>query len=460
MHPLLARQLRKAGLCPDAPPDVVAWRALLECIDHSYSESDADREMLQRSLAISSDEMRAVLDDAAEARRIAESANRAKSQFLANMSHEIRTPMTAILGYAELLLDSTLAETERKDTYAIIKRSGEHLLSVLSDILDLSKIEAGSVTVERLSCSPIEIADDVINLHRAKAGAKGLALSWRIDGLVPERIITDPTRLRQILINLVGNAVKFTEAGHVELTLRLIEGERQPAMEFTVADTGIGLSDEQMATLFTPFVQADSSTTRRYGGTGLGLVISKRMAELLGGSIDVACRPGQGCTFIATIATGPIAHVLRVDGLQRAQRSASSGVPDDSRPPLEGVRILLAEDGPDNQRLISLRLRKAGANVTLACNGRDAIHLVQDGEPFDVILMDMQMPDVDGYEATRRLRAAGNSTPIIALTAHSLAGDRETCLAVGCDDYATKPIDFPGLIALCAAWTAEARATA
>lgn len=460
MHPLLARQLRKAGLSPEAPPDIHGWRALLDRIDLGYHEFDADREMLQRSLALSSGEMRKAVDDAAVARTAAEAANRAKSEFLANMSHEIRTPMTAILGYAELLLDSALAESERRETYAIIKRSGEHLLNILSDILDLSKIEAGSVKVERLPCSPIEIAEDVINLHRGKAETKGLTLAMNIAGLVPERVITDPTRLRQVLINLVGNAIKFTEHGRVDLTMRLIEGEGNPTMEFTVADTGIGLSDEQLATLFTPFVQADSSTTRKYGGTGLGLAISKRMAELLGGSITVACQPGHGCIFKATIATGPIAHVLRIDGLQRAPRNPVAGPKDGARPPLEGVRILLAEDGPDNQRLISLRLRKAGAKITLANNGHEAIEAVARDEPFEVILMDMQMPGVDGYEATRRLRATGCGSPIIAITAHSLSGDREMCLAAGCDEYVTKPIDFPALITLCAAWAAEARAAA
>lgn len=459
MHPLLARQMQKAGLDPDAPPNAAAWRLFVERISQTYTGADDDRAMLHRMIEISTSEMRKAVEDSAKAKQIAENANRAKSEFLANMSHEIRTPMTAILGYAEGLLDPSLSDEERRVNFDIIKRSGEHLLAVLGDILDLSKIEAGGLTVERIPCSPIQIAGEVVTLLLPRAQGKGLSLSMAIDGGAPERILSDPTRLRQILLNLVGNAVKFTERGGVRVTLRLVDRDgSNPRIEFDVSDTGVGLSESEIAGLFVPFSQADSSTTRKHGGTGLGLVISKRMAEVLGGTITVSCRKGEGCVFRASVETGPLGHVPcvdKVEGFAAPTRSVSV-----ESKPLVGVRILVAEDGPDNQRLISFRLTRVGAEVRLVDNGQEAIDAAIADETFDVILMDMQMPVLDGYEATRRLRAAGVRTPIIALTAHSLAGDRQQCLDAGCDDYASKPIDFVNLIALCAAWAAEAKAAA
>ncbi|MFQ5461940.1 MAG: response regulator [Phycisphaerae bacterium] len=382
------------------------------------------------------------------ARRQADHANVAKSEFLANMSHEIRTPMTAILGFAENLLDSSRPESERVNCVHTIRRNGEHLLGLINDILDLSKIEAGKMTIEHVACHPCQIIADVVSLMRVRADAKGLSLKFEYTGAIPGTIQCDPTRLRQILINLTGNAIKFTEQGCVRLVTELVERNGEPHLQFDVVDTGVGLTEAQMGKLFNAFGQADTSTTRKFGGTGLGLAISKRFAELLGGDITVAATEvGVGSTFRVTVATGSLSGVKMLDDPMSATvltddaTAGSRAIPSN----LDGLRILLAEDGPDNQRLISFVLKKAGADVTVVENGKLALDAAlaarDDGKPFDVILMDMQMPVMDGYEATGCLRLQGYHRPIIALTAHAMAGDREKCIRAGCDDYASKPID-------------------
>jgi signal transduction histidine kinase/DNA-binding response OmpR family regulator len=388
--------------------------------------------------------------DLQEAEERAVLANRAKSEFLANMSHEIRSPMTAILGYADLLYeegDITLAPARRVDAIDTIRRNGHHLLAIINDILDLSKLEAGKMTVETVPCRPAVIAGDVTELLRMRAESKGLPIRLAFDGPVPETILSDPTRLRQILVNLVGNAIKFTDDGEVRLTLGLVDGAdvAEPRLAFAVADSGIGMDEEQLARLFEPFTQADASTSRRFGGTGLGLTISRRFAALLGGSLVAEARPGSGCTFTVTVGTGPLDDVTMLTEPPSAAatpRVAPSARPE--IPALDGRRILLAEDTPDNQRLISYHLKKASAQVELVTNGRlavdRALEAQQSGAPFDVILMDMQMPEMDGYEAAARLRGAGYRLPIVALTAHAMRGDRERCLAAGMDDYVAKPI--------------------
>ena len=393
----------------------------------------------------------------------AEAANRAKSEFLANMSHEIRTPMTAILGFADVLL-GRVEEPDDVEAVATIKRNGEHLLEIINDILDLSKIEAGKLEVEQVACSPVELVADVASLMRVRAEAKNIALKTDYVGSIPQSIRTDPTRLRQILVNLLGNAIKFTEVGQVRLVTRLLAGDDvPPRMQFEVIDTGVGMTEEQLARLFQPFTQGDSSTTRKFGGTGLGLTISKRLAVILGGSIAVSSTSGKGSTFSVTVATGPLDGVPMLDRPTEAALASRQSVRAavQSRAKLD-CRILLAEDGPDNQRLISFILEKNGAEVVIAENGRVAVeqalaHLPGRGqrydgeqEPFDVILMDMQMPLTDGYEATRQLRGAGYKGPIIALTAHAMKDDRRKCLEAGCDDYLAKPIDREELLALVA----------
>jgi len=387
------------------------------------------------------------------ARRQADHANVAKSEFLANMSHEIRTPMTAILGFAENLLDPDQPESERISAIHTIRRNGEYLLGLINDILDLSKIEAGKMTVEQVACHPCRIIAEVASLVRVRADAKGLPFHFEYNGPIPQTIHCDPTRLRQILINLTSNAIKFTEQGSVRLVTELIERNGEPQLQFDVIDTGIGLTEAQIGRLFKPFGQADGSTTRTFGGTGLGLAISRRFAKMLGGDVTVAATEvGVGSTFRATVNTGSLSGVSMLDDPMSATVLAedTTAVAQDIQTNLAGLRILLAEDGPDNQRLISFVLKKAGAEVSVVENGKlalDAASAARDrGKPFDVILMDMQMPVMDGYEATGCLRLQGYRRPIIALTAHTMAGDREKCIAAGCDDYASKPIDRAALL--------------
>ncbi len=392
-----------------------------------------------------------------EALARAEHANRAKSDFLANMSHEIRTPMTAILGFSESLLDASVSESERAELVRTIQRNGQHLLELINDILDLSKIEAGRLEAETVACSPGRIVADVAMLLRGKAETKRLSLELAFIGPIPETINTDPTRLRQILFNLMGNAIKFTEVGCVRVEVRLIRGTTD-LIEFSVIDSGIGISSEGIERLFQPFTQADTSTTRRFGGTGLGLTISRRLATLLGGTLTVKSAIGQGSTFSVSVATGDLNGVKLLESPRESDFAPKSTAPSAAAPtraatakPLAERRILVAEDGPDNQRLITFILRKYGATVEIAENGLIAVEKAQaarsTARPFDVILMDMQMPELDGYGATSTLRRAGYRGPIIALTANAMAGDREKCLDAGCDDFATKPIDRAALLA-------------
>jgi CheY-like chemotaxis protein/anti-sigma regulatory factor (Ser/Thr protein kinase) len=366
--------------------------------------------------------------------------------------------MTAILGFADLLLMEEGTESppsEKINSLETIKRNGEHLLEILNDILDLSKIEASSLRIERIRFAPTKIVADVIALMKVRADARRLELKSSFTGPIPETIESDPTRLRQILINLVGNALKFTEAGGVEISVRLLPDPQTPKggyLEFAVRDTGIGMTIEELGRLFRPFTQADASTTRRFGGTGLGLTISKRFADLLGGDLVAESEAGRGSTFTVTIATGWL------DGIPISQPAAGWGTSRSASArgnvavPRLSCRVLIAEDGIDNQRLLSFLLRKAGAEVEVVDNGlaamQRALGAQQEGKPFAVILMDMQMPVMDGYTSTSKLRVAGYPGVIIALTAHTMAGDRERCLAAGCDDYATKPIHGAKLISL------------
>ena len=393
----------------------------------------------------------------------AEAATRAKSEFLANMSHELRTPMTAILGYTELLLeDGDLAEAPARRVEALrtLKRNGQHLMRILADILDLSKIEAGKIEVEKIPTSPCQVVGDIESVMGSGAEEKGVSFEVEYVGKIPASTQTDPTRLRQILMNLVGNAIKFTQRGSVRVKVELLDGEAENAtLRFAVSDTGPGLSPDAQERIFNSFSQADASTTREFGGTGLGLAISRQLAQLLGGDIEVESVEGQGSTFTLTIAVGSMKGVLMLDDPER-QGIEPFFFPGDGGSTLafiDGVReigpraqILLVEDGDDNRKLIELTLRKSGFDVSHAENGEEGVQVAlaaRDlGEPFDLILMDMQMPVMDGYEATRQLRAAGFESPIVALTAHAMKGDRERCLTAGCDDFATKPISRRDLL--------------
>jgi signal transduction histidine kinase/CheY-like chemotaxis protein len=377
------------------------------------------------------------------ARQAAECANRAKDQFLANMSHEIRTPMTAILGYAELLLEPSNSLSDRHDSLHAIGRNARHLIDIINEILDLSKIEAGCMSVERLEVDLAMLFHDLLSLLRPRIEEKGLSLAVEFATPIPRFIQSDAVRLRQILMNLLSNAHKFTQAGSI--TLRLSCAQRAGAAAATlgidVIDTGMGMTEEQMTRLFKPFSQADQTTTRRFGGTGLGLSISKRLADLLGGDIVATSRPGEGSTFSVTLGIDQVPESTMINGLNPIE-TRTTGAPVAAPQVQLNCRILLAEDGPDNQRLITHHLKRAGAQVVIAENGRLAVErIVAEPGGFDLVLMDMQMPEMDGYEATAYLRKRGCAIPIIALTAHAMAEDRTRCLAAGCDDYLTKPID-------------------
>jgi len=381
-----------------------------------------------------------------EAKREAEAATMAKSQFLANMSHEIRTPMTAILGFSENLLDEKLSREEQINAIHTIHRNGEYLLNLINDILDLSKIEAGRMAIERIACAPCQTIAEVASLMQVRAEGKRLKFAIEYEGAIPETIQTDPIRLRQILINLVGNAIKFTEVGSVRLVTRFVPDQAYPMMQFDVIDTGIGMTEKEAAGLFKSFVQADTSMARKYGGSGLGLTISKRFAEMLGGDINIIeAQPGSGTHFRAVVASGSVSGVKMLDDPKTATviKATTKNIGEKAKD--LDCRILLAEDGRDNQRLISHILKKAGAEVRVVENGKLAVEAVrqsrQGGDAVDIVLMDMQMPVMDGYEATSLLRSEGFDSPIIALTAHAMAGDREKCLQAGCDEYLTKPVD-------------------
>lgn len=384
----------------------------------------------------------------------ADAANQSKSEFLSNMSHEIRTPLTGIMGFSEQLLDESLSHTQRRLAAQTVRRNGENLLTILNDILDLSKIEAGRMTVERIQVSLCQIVAEVISLMEVRAQAAGISLGVDYEGEVPETILTDPLRLRQILLNMLGNAIKFTLEGGVRLVIRFLDGSRS-TMQFDVVDTGIGISRAHQSGLFEAFAQADNSTTRSYGGTGLGLTISRRLARLLGGDLVlVDSQSGLGTRFRAIVEAGPVdgVRMLSHAWAETHTKVVIEELPfaDQAVPHLAGMRILLAEDNTDNQRLFRLILARAGADMVIAANGLEAVlqatSALKSGQPFDMILMDMQMPVMDGYTATEKLRGDGYGGEIVALTAHAMSGEREKCLRAGCSDYATKPVDRNALI--------------
>ncbi|WP_339686351.1 ammonium transporter [Gimesia maris] len=384
----------------------------------------------------------------------AEAASRAKSEFLANMSHEIRTPMTAVLGYTDLLIEESWGRPGSIQLLDVIKRNGHYLLELINDILDLSKIESGNLTIETIQFSLLEKMKEIQSLMKVRAELRGLHFKLSFEGTLPVEIQSDPTRLKQILINLIGNAIKFSpDGGKVSVETSFLNSTADnPLLEFKIRDTGIGMTAEQIAMLYQPFVQADSSTTRKFGGTGLGLAISKRLAEMLGGDLTCESVPGEGTVFTLTIGIGnpetlkfhenPQDEFRQIPVIQQDPELPAG---DSETRNLGPCTVLLAEDGVDNQRLISMLLKKEKAHVVLAENGdiavRRALNAEQQGKPFDVILMDMSMPVLDGYGATRKLRELGIETPIIALTAHAMTGDRQKCIDAGCSDYATKPVN-------------------
>ncbi|HTN00852.1 MAG TPA: ATP-binding protein, partial [Planctomycetaceae bacterium] len=331
---------------------------------------------------------------------------------------------------------------------------GEQLINTINEILDLSRIESGRLDIEKSRFSPVKVVAEVQLLMKVKAAEKRLPITVEYGDHLPETIESDPHRLKQLLVNLVGNSIKFTDSGAIRMTVRRIPDVRDQ-LEFEIADTGIGMTEEQQSRLFEPFTQADSSMSRRYGGTGLGLAISRRLARLLGGDVWIASStPGAGSTFVLRLDAGPLSEipadpdqVCPISNAPAASRATTQG-----SPALAGRRILLAEDVPANQRLVEYMVKKAGAVIECVDNGQQAVERIllaeAANEPFDVVLMDMQMPVMDGYAATILLRERGFQLPVIALTAHTMNGDREKCLAAGCTEFTTKPIDRKGLIAV------------
>jgi len=380
------------------------------------------------------------------AKERAEDANRSKSEFLANMSHEIRTPLNGILGFTELLIRGADGgnEQERIDFLKTIRSSGKHLLQLLNDVLDISKIEAGQLQIETITCSPHQLLAEVISVLRVPARKKGITLDYRWESGIPETIQSDPHRLKQLLMNLINNAIKFTDEGGVLIVAKLLDDGKLPMVQFQVRDTGIGIAPEKLETIFRPFVQADTSMTRRYGGTGLGLAISYRIAKSLGGSLSVESNVGHGSQFTVAVTAGDLTGVT-VNARPTVPATGDVGAQAPGKASLEGMRILLVDDGETNRKLIGLFLTRSGAMVEMSENGALALHAAEQ-TPFDAILMDMQMPVMDGYTATARLREKGFQGPIIALTAHAMKGDREKCAAAGCSGYLSKPVNMDELV--------------
>lgn len=373
----------------------------------------------------------------------ADQANRSKSEFLANMSHEIRTPMTAILGYADILREN-LRDPDNVQCINIVRQNGQFLLEIINDILDISKIEAGKLDVVRTRVSPAELIFDIHSLMNVRAQEKRIPLRVIFEGPLPATIETDPTRFRQILLNLIGNAVKFTDHGHVHVVTRLLAKEEM--LEVDVVDTGVGIDPAQLSILFQPFSQADTSATRSHGGTGLGLAISKRLANALGGDIYVKSQKNAGSVFTLRIATGPLRGVeIRTPD---AQGPGEGGAAGEDQPNLH-CRVLVVDDRRDVRYIAQHFLEEAGAQVWTAENGGEAFHMLmreQLAQRIDVVVMDIQMPVMDGYATAMQLRAAGFDRPMIALTANAMQGDRDKCLSAGFDNYLPKPLDSRLLI--------------
>ncbi len=397
-----------------------------------------------------------LIRDLREATDIAVAANNAKTEFLANLSHEIRTPLNAVLGYTDLLCDPKIGAEQRSQMSEAMRLNGEHVVALVNDILDLSRIETGDLALKRKRICPVALGEEIVRMLSEQAQEKGIRLEFECSPRVPASIETDPVRLSQVLVNLIGNGIKFTDAGFVKLRVGRDDGSdlERGLLQFDVLDSGIGMEPDAQARVFEAFFQADGSSTRQRGGTGLGLAISRRLASLLGGSIEISSEPGRGSVFRLSVGVGvgPIG-----EHATPARSSKSKELP-------EGLcgRVLVAEDGLDNQRIIEMFLSKAGLDVTIAENGQLACEFAaqaeEAGEPFDMVFMDIAMPILDGHGATRRLRENGFTAPIVALTAHAQPEDREAALTAGCDEYMTKPVKRRQLVEM-AACLLESRKT-
>ena len=428
---------------------IAEMKETLACLRNQIEENEQTQQDLlsaRSNTLINSAQIMNELEDTREklksAQNAANSATQAKSIFLANMSHEIRTPMTAILGFSEILQNSELNDSDRSKAVETIQRNGHYLLNVINDILDLSKFESGRLELEKRKLNPVNLMLEVKEILDDRAKANQNILKLELCGEVPAAIQSDPTRLKQALMNLTENAIKFTENGTIRIKI-----EYQPQnglLNYHIIDTGVGISDQGLHQIFQPFGQADPSTSRKFGGTGLGLTLTKRIAELLGGNVSLKSEYGRGSHFTLSIAADILPDTPMLTSIDDSSPLRTTPLEYSVNSPIDG-RILIVEDSPDNQRLIRFLLNKAGAEVTIAKNGVEGIKLAlaakESDDPFDLILMDMQMPVMDGYEATQTLRGLEYTGQIVALTAHAVEGDEKRCLAAGCDAYLAKPID-------------------
>ncbi len=433
------------------------WTVRLDC------DGDDELDRLGQELGEMTAAIRTDHEELRTAKQQAESASRAKSEFLARIAGKIRGPIRASLDQAQTLCDH-LADPHEHQTAAAIQRTNEYLLEVVDDLRDLARIEAGRFCTDPVLCSPYQITAEVTATARDRADAKGVSLAIEFEGQVPEQIRTDPARLQQVLANLVDNAVKFSEHGTVRLVTRLVEEpDSQPRLQIEVIDEGIGMSRQKIARLFQPLTRENAPGKGELPATGLGLTLSKQLVDKLGGTIDVHSTPGAGSAFAVTIPTG---IEPRENQTGQSSRAGDKDLPPDPAPPAPQpqptCRVLLAEDGRENSRLLSFLLKKAGADAVVVDNGQQALDTVlaaeqnaDSGETFDVILMDMQMPVLDGYDATRRLRQHGYRGTIIAVTGCSHDYDRQKCLDAGCDDYVAKPISREKILEIVARYTRQ-----
>ena len=416
-----------------------SFNDLLETLQAERRELTHAREQFEDRLRRRTEALQEALDRA-------QSASQTKSEFLANMSHELRTPMNGILGMIDVVLDSTLTPAQR-DEIETAQRSAHALLALLNDILDLSKIEAGKMTLERIPLDARFLIEDIVKGQAGAARQKGLLLSSSVSAAVPQRVLGDPMRLRQVLANLVNNAIKFTERGLVTIALDAapvapgrVRGRTMVDLHFTVRDTGVGIAPEKQAAIFEKFTQADGSVTRRYGGTGLGLTITRRLVEAFGGTITVESEPGRGTSFIFRFPAEVVNIVPAAAAAEGAERPSPGFTDPRTR------RILVVEDNAVNQKVVSAMLSRRGHVFEVAGNGAIALGKLAEAH-YDVVLMDVQMPVMDGLEATRQIRqdARWKTLPIIAMTAHAMQGDKERCFEAGMNDYVSKPIQAQAL---------------